>query len=246
MTNFLTILKNDFNNYLKYNILQIVIAISIVFAGAMAFIPGINALIFIYITVFILPVIVFSISIFIEKEERTLIPLAVSKCSSIELIIPKLVSALILLLVPYILYSLVMAFVLHMSINILLFFLIYVLGATMHIIVGIVLAMISKSTQIMSITYIGYIVLFSLIPFFYADNLIPQVFQYMLVISPAYLSGVLFQEIYYGYAFSSTLLIVLSIILQFVYIGVLTIFAVRPYFKSYLLYTVKEEQKRRK
>ncbi len=240
MTNFLTILKNDFNNYIKYNILHIVIAISVIFAGAMAFVTNIDAMIFIYITVFILPTIIFSISIYIEKEEQTLLPLAIAKCSSLEIILSKVTSAMLLLLIPFVLYSLVMVFVLNMTINILLFFLVYVLGSIMHIIIGLVLALISKSTQIMSISYIGYIVLFALIPFFYANNLIPKVFQYILVISPAYLSGILFQEIYYGYAFSSTFMIIIAVILQVLYIGLLTYFVVRPYFKSYLLYAVEK------
>ncbi len=242
MTNFLSILKNDFKNYIKYNILHIVIAISVIFAGTMAFVTNINAMIFIYITVFILPIIIFSISIYIEKEEHTLLPLTIAKCTSLEIIISKVTSAMLLLMIPFILYSLVMVFVLNMSINVFLFFLIYILGSLMHIIIGSVLALISKSTQIMSISYIGYIVLFALIPFFYANNLIPTVFQYILVISPAYLSGILFQEIYYGYAFTSTFLIVLAVILQLIYIGLLTYFVIRPYFKSYLLFTIEKNR----
>ncbi|MBN2540475.1 MAG: ABC transporter permease [Bacilli bacterium] len=238
-----SILKNDFRNYLKYNILHILIAISILFAGTMAFIPGIDPLIFIFTTTFILPVIVFSTSFFIEKEEQTLTPKTLKDATSIQLILARTLSALILMLIPFILYVLVMVFILNMSINVFLFFLVYLLASVMHVIVGTTLAIISKSTQIMSISYVGYIVLFSLIPFFYANGLIPNVFQYVLIISPAYLSGILFQEIYYGYAFSPMTLIILAVVLQFIYIFLLTFFIVRPYFKSYLLFTMNEGDK---
>ncbi len=240
MKQFQSIIRNDFRNYLKYNILQIMIALSILFSGAMAFLPGIDPLIFIFTTVFILPVIVFSTNFFIEKEERSLTPQAIGELTSLQLILAKTTSALILMLIPFLFLTLVMVFLLHMTISIPLFLLIYLLASVMHIIVGTTLAIIAKSSQIMSISYIGYIILFSLIPFFYANGLIPNVFQYVLIISPAYLSGILFQEIYYGYAFSPTMLILLSVVLQMIYIFILTFFVVRPYFKTYLLYIIEE------
>lgn len=241
LNTFKDLIKSDFKNYFKYNILQIVIMVSILFAGAMAFVPGIDALIFVYATVFILPVVIYAINIYIEMEEKTLLPMAACKCPSIILILSKVTSAMLLLLIPYVLYALVMTLVLNIHINILLFLLIYVLAGVMHIAIGIVLAMISKSTSIMSISYVAYIVIFSLIPFFHASGLIPKAFQYVMVISPAYLSEILFQEIYFGYAFSPTWLIVLSVILQIVYIVGLTYFIIRPYFKSYLILATSRE-----
>ena len=207
----------------------------------MAFVPAIDPLLFIYITVFILPVIIFATSVYIEYEERTLLPLAVCDCSSFEIILAKVTSALILLLIPFILYTLVMLFVLHMSYSVILFLLVYLLSAVVHMVIGVVLAITSKSTSIMSIGYIAYIVVFSVTPIFYSSGLIPQFFQYVLIISPAYLSGVLFQEIIFDYAFSSVWLITISILLPIVYIVVLSRFVIRPYFKSYLLYTIPEE-----
>jgi hypothetical protein len=51
--------KNDFQNYMQYSILKIVLVLSILFAAAMAFLPNIDPLLFVYVTVFILPVIIF-------------------------------------------------------------------------------------------------------------------------------------------------------------------------------------------
>ncbi len=235
MKTFYEVLKNDFKTYLKYNIIQSVVILSLLFAGIMAFAPGIDPLLLIYITVFVLPVIIFSIGFYIEREDKTIIPSALCECNSVTLISAKITTALILLLIPFVLYMLVMTFVLNFHINVILFLLIYILGAVLHIVVGVVLAIISKSTSIMSASYIAYIVLFSAIPIFYTSGLIPNAFQYLLLISPAHTSGILFQEIYYGYAYSPTWLIFLAVILQLVYIFVLSAFIIRPYYKTYLI-----------
>lgn len=240
MKNFAEIMKNDFKNFMRYNIFHIVLILSILFAAIMAFFPQIDSLIFVYITAFILPVILFSISIYIESEEKTVLPLALCDCNSLCIIMSKILSSLILLLMPLVLYILVMAFILNMTYSIILFILIYILSVVMHVTIGIVLAIISKSTSIMSISYLAYIVIFSVMPIFYSEGLIPEFFQYVLIISPAYLSGVLFQDVIYGYIFSPNWLIVLAVVLQIIYITLLLYFAVRPFFKSYLLYRITE------
>ena len=178
MESFIQILKNDFCNFIKYKILQIILGLSFLFAAVMAFFPRFDPLIFVYITVFIIPVIIFSTSIYIENEERTLFPLALGKYSSFTIIASKLFSSLILLLIPYVFYTIVMYFILHMNYNFILFGLVYILSAVMHITIGIVLAITSKSTSIMSISYVAYIVIFSVMPIFHSEGLIPEFFQY--------------------------------------------------------------------
>jgi ABC-type Na+ efflux pump permease subunit len=241
LNRFIQIVKNDFKNYLRYSVLQTVLIISVLFSVTMAFFPQINPLILVYITVFIIPVIILSISIYIENEEKTLFPLAMCECSSLEIILAKLVSSLLMLLIPMVLYIIIMFTVLHMNFSIILFILIYLLSAITHIIIGIVLAIISKSSHIMSISYIGYIVIFSVMPIFYQEGLIPEFFQYILIVSPAYLSGILFEQIIIGYIHTADWLIIIAVLLQFVYIGVFTMFVIRPYFKSYLFYRISEK-----
>lgn len=235
------IIKNDFKNYIKYGIFQTILVIALLFSLSMVFLPQVNPLILIYITIFIIPVIIFSISIYIENEEKTLFPLTFSSENAMEIILAKITSALILLIIPMIAYILVMQISLHMNYNVFLFILIYLLAAIMHIVIGIVLAVISKSNRIMSISYIGYIVLFSLTPIFYAEGLVPDFFEYILVISPAYLSGVLFEQVIVGYIHAEDWLLLLAIVLQFVYIFLLTYFVLKPYFKSYLYFRINQE-----
>jgi len=232
------IIKNDFKNFRQYNILQTVVIISILFALSMVFIPSIEPLLFVYVTVFILPVILLSVSIYIENEEKTLFPLAMADCNCQEIILAKMTSAIIMMFIPFILYIIIMYAVLGMTFNFIMFFLVYFLASLIHIVVGIVLAIISKSSQIMGASYIAYIVIFSVMPIFYSESLIPTFFQYVLIVSPAYLSGLLFQEVMFVFSNVSTILVVLAIVLQIAYIGLLTYFVIRPYFKSYLFYRV--------
>ncbi len=242
MQKFIDIIKNDFRNYLQYHIIHTIVILSLLFSLTMAFLPTVDPLLMVYITVFVLPVIVLAISVFIENEEKTLFPLAICDCSSLEIILAKLISALLLLLLPLVLFVVIMYTVLNMNFNIFFFIMIYLLSSIMHIVIGTVLAIISKSSSIMSISYVAYIVIFSVMPIFYAEGLIPEVFQYVLIISPAYLSGVLFQEVIYGYAFSPDWLIILAVVLQIGYIASLTLFVVRPYFKTYLFYRINHKE----
>lgn len=241
MNRFVQIVKNDFRNYLRYGVLQTVLILSVLFSVTMAFFPQVNPLILVYITVFVLPVIILSISIFIENEEKTLFPLAICECSALEIILAKLVSALLMLLIPMVLYVIVMFTFLNMSFSVWLFILTYLLSAVTHIIIGIVLAIISKSSNIMSISYIGYIVIFSVMPIFYQQGLIPEFFQYILIVSPAYLSGILFEQIIIGYIHTTDWLVIIAVVLQLIYIGIFTMLVIRPYFKSYLFYRIEEK-----
>ena len=78
-------------------------------------------------------------------------------------------------------------------------------------------------------------------PIFYSEGLIPEFFQYILIVSPAYLSGLLFEQTIIGYIHSPNWLIILAVLLQLAYIGIFTMFVIRPYFKSYILFRVSEK-----
>jgi ABC-type Na+ efflux pump permease subunit len=235
MSNFKCFFVNDLKKLVEYRILHLMIVLTLLFSATMAFVPSINPSNIIYVSIFIVPVILFSISMYIEKEENTLLPLLYSPCKTITIVFSKIASALVMSAIPIFAYSLVLGLVLKIDINYFYFVLAYFLGVALHIIIGLSLSIISKSSKILSTNYIVYIVVFSVIPIFYNNGLIPLNFQYFLVISPAFLSGLLIDNILVGVAFSSAWWIFLTIILQIIYIIVLTAFVIVPYFKSYLL-----------
>jgi hypothetical protein len=117
-------------------------------------------------------------------------------------------------LIPLLIYLIVLFFVLNVRINYLLFTLTYLLGSFTHILIGFFIAHRTKTIFQLSLTYTIYIILFSLIPFLYLYNFMPEILNYFLIFSPAYLNSILLLNIQIGYIFSDSILIAISIILQ--------------------------------
>ncbi len=242
MKNLIRIYKNDITNFISYRILHMVVILSVLFGLTMGIFVNIEPLIFVYITVFVFPVITFSISFYIEREENTILPILTCECKPIEIIGAKVLSATTLQVVPFIIFTFIMKVILNMNFNIILFFLIFFVGIILHILIGLALAMISNSNFAMSLSYITYIIVFSIVPFLSLSNVVPESMQYFLVISPAFLSGVLFENLILGYLYSEQLLVILAAVLQVAYILVLVFLVIRPFFKRFLISFYNKEE----
>jgi len=230
MKNIFKIFKNDFKNYTKYRILHMIVIVSILFSLAMGILPQIEPLLFVYLSIFIIPVITHSITTFVEREENEHNALK-SYCLR-DVIAGKLIAALALQLISLILYLIVMYFVLNMHFNLVLFLSAYILGLLVHIVIGTSITIITKTDIKMSVFYCIYIVIFSLIPFIYLMNLVPESLTYLFIFSPAYLSSVLIENIVFGYLFSDLLLIIIACLFQiFVLVGLIC-FIIKPYYKN--------------
>ncbi|MDT8336266.1 MAG: hypothetical protein RQ856_00410, partial [Candidatus Izemoplasmatales bacterium] len=215
-------------------ILHMTVIISVLFALAMGFFSDIDSLLFVFVSVFIFPVIIHSIILFIEREEDSPLPVSLCESKIHEVIIAKILAAITLHLVPFILYILVMLFVLDMNFSIMLFLLTYLLGLIIHVTVGLVITIISKTHVKMLLMYVGYIILFSFLPFISLMNYIRDSIQYLFIFSPAYLSGILFQNIIFGYLYSEQLLVILAIILQLLFSGLLIWFFIKPFYQNHI------------
>ncbi|MDD3477585.1 MAG: hypothetical protein PHP32_01750 [Candidatus Izemoplasmatales bacterium] len=234
MKHFQMIIINDLKRYFEYRIFHVHIAISILFAASMAFFGSIHPSNFIFVAIFILPVVLFSISLFIEREEGSILPWVSAPCSPTLIAVAKMTSALLMQLIPFVLFSIVLVLKGY-EFSYLLFLLAFLLGSLVHIVIGLSLSILSKSNQILSISYLIYIVLFSVLPIFHANGLIPDRFSYALIISPAYLSGILIDSIMAGSLESPVLLVILSVVLQLAYAAILLRYVIAPFFKPYLL-----------
>ncbi|MFW5794297.1 MAG: hypothetical protein ACOCV1_02330, partial [Bacillota bacterium] len=219
MSNLFETVKNDLINYYKYRFLSIIIIISFVFSMFMGLTDLFPPIIYIYISVFILPVITFSVSLLMEAQQKRVLPKLIDKDSkAIIFALGKVLSATIIQLIPFLFYTIVLISVLNYNFNVLLFFLIYLLATIMHILVGLALSIIAKSTYSLSLSYFVYLLLFSMMPIFYSYKFIKSDLSYILIISPAYLSGVLFESVVHGYLVASSWLVVLAVLLQLLYI----------------------------
>ncbi|MDD3126169.1 MAG: hypothetical protein PHC32_00780 [Candidatus Izemoplasmatales bacterium] len=248
MKDFFPLVWHDIKRLYNYRIIHFVVVLTFLFSMTIWFLPQFGSANFLYISIFVLPVIIFSISMFIEREEKTFVPLITSQTDTLKIVAAKILAAVTIEIFPFIGYTIVTLirsseFSNSIHINYFFLFLVYLMGVIVHIIIGLSLSIIAKTSRILSLSYLGYIVVFSLLPILYSNGIIPQAFQYYLIISPAYLSGVLVDYIISDALNPEVWLIILSIVLQIVYAVVLIRFVVMPFFKQYLLATTNENNK---
>jgi ABC-type Na+ efflux pump permease subunit len=248
MKHFFRLVWEDLKRFYSYRILHFILVLTFLFGMSMIFFPAFGLTNFLYVATFILPVIIFSISLFIEREEKSVSRLVSSSTGTLKIIFAKIFAALGLELIPFIGFvigSLVLghSFSNDIGIDYVALFFAYVLGVLVHIIVGLSLSIIAKSSRILSLSYITYIIVFSIAPILYSNGIIPEGFQYFLIISPAFLSGVLLDTIISDALNPEIWLLWLSVGLQIVYAGVLVTFVIRPFFKQFVLLIDAQPQK---
>lgn len=232
MKNILKIIIHDFKNFAKYRIVHMTLIVSVVFALAMGFFPEVEPLLYVYLTLFVIPVIMHSITLFIEKEEGNLIPEHVNTPKTGEIIFGKVLSSFLLQLIPLILYLIVMIFVLNVNFNLFLFSFAYLVGVSIHILIGFSITILSKSHLNMMLLYVGYIAIFSFLPFISLMGLIPTSIEFLFIFSPGYLVGIIIENITFTYLFSPLYLVILSCTLIIVYIVMLILFIISPFYKK--------------
>ncbi len=234
MTNFKSLLFNDLKKLYDHRMILFVGILTFVFSMAMAVFPDLDQSNFIYFNIFVLPVIIFSTSMFIGREEDTLLPLIIGKVKPMVMAFSKILSAAIIELIPIICFTIILNYI-DFETSYWLLFLTYMLGVILHIIIALSLAIISQNSSTLSLSYLVYVLVFGGSAILYANGLIPLSAQYFMLVSPAFLSSVLIDNILVGTTYSEPWLIVASIVLQLGYGFLLTWFVIRPYFKSYIL-----------
>lgn len=219
---------HDLKRMIDYQVLQITLVLSLVFAAMMALMPSIDAIHFFSLSLFIVPIIMFSIATFLRKEELTEegVPCSV-KLAAFHLG-SHAVSALIVETIPFVLYGLVMVLFRSSAFSFPLYVLAYFSGAFLHVLIAMYLALTSQTLRQLALGYIVYVLVFSMTPILYANGIIPYLFQYWMLISPAYVSGLLLDNVLTGIQFSSDWLIALSAVIQVSGILLLFRFALIP------------------
>lgn len=225
------IIKNDLYIYYKYHIIHIITAVSIIFAFTIGLTNFLPPMIYIYMAVFIVPVLTFSISLFIGENHKSN---KLHQCPPGIYSLGKILSAVVLQLIPLISFLIVLIGVLSYEFNVFLFLLVYLLGSALHIVIGLSLSIIAKSQFSLSMAYLVYLIVFSVIPIFYSVDMIPNDIKYILIISPAYLSGVLFEAIVHPSQHFEHWFAYLSVFLQLAYLLFLYYFVIKPFSDQYL------------
>lgn len=226
----LSMIVNDLKNYYKYRYLTIFLIVSVLFGFLMGLTHIFPPIIYVYISVFILPVISFSINLVIGFQQEHMNRITLDKY-----VISKLISAMILQLIPMIIYLIVYLFVLNVHFNILFFIVIYLVSSLVHIMIGLSLSIIAKTNFSLSLSYLVYLVVFSIIPIFYSLRMIDgQFVSYILIISPAYLAGVMFEALIDAFHVVDSWFVYVAFIIQLVYIAILYLYVIKPFVGVYL------------
>jgi hypothetical protein len=224
---------NDLKRLFDYQVVQITLVLSLVFALMMALMPQIDVIHFVALSVFIVPVIMLSIAAFLRKEEGfDDEPVATNKRAAYWLGVHAC-SAIAIETIPFVLYSFVLLLFRTTVFSYGLYIVTYFSGALLHVLIALYLAMSAKNPRQLAYGYIVYVLVFSITPILYSNGIIPYAFQYWMLISPAYVSGLLIDNVLTGVQFSSDWLILLASLLQAALIVSLSIFALIPLYRRH-------------
>jgi hypothetical protein len=131
-----------------------------------------------------------------------------------------------------VLYLIVIGFVLQADISYILFILVYLLSIFIHILIGQSITILANNHVKMMLMYIGYIIIFSLLPFLALMNVITVNLSYFFMYSPALLTHILLTNITLGTTYFSNLQVILSVILLVLMSIALIIFIIKPFYKK--------------
>jgi hypothetical protein len=226
-------LHHNLRRLIEYHVVQITIVLSVVFALLMALFPSMDPLNFLSLSLFILPVILYSISTFLSRDDGPVKCSIPSRSPVLCSVCSQLAAASIIQLIPFVLYTTVLLVRGH-QFNVFLFLITFVSGALLHTLIGMVLAITSKTSQQIAYGYLVYVLVFSLTPILYINGIIPYAMQYVMLISPAYVAGLLIDNVLAGVQYSSDWLVWLAVVLEFGGIILLIRFAIVPFFTHYL------------
>lgn len=238
MKHWFTLVKQDILRLYHTRIIHLILILSFLFGMMLSIFPTIDPSNIFYLSMFILPVIVFAVSMYVEKEEQSVYPIACSRKDAVKLVLSKVFSSILVMMLPILFFILVLSLRHGNQIQFGLLILGYIVGASLHVLIGLFIAMANRTSKTLAASYITYVLVFSVTPILYANGIIPYSMQYIMIISPAYLSGVLIENILAGVWFSPSWLLILSAVLQVVYIAVLYRVAVIPHFCKYYLSTL--------
>ncbi|NLZ61986.1 MAG: hypothetical protein GX904_04225 [Acholeplasmataceae bacterium] len=234
MKNYWLLLKADLKRLYQMRVFMLVVIVSFVLGVATGLFPFLNPANALYVSVFILPVLIFSFSLQFEINNQEGLPKTDRPISAAVFLLSKITSAVLIQLIPLLFIIIALVFIRGHKANYPALVGVYLLGILNHIVIGLSLSIISKSYRILPLSYLVYLLVFCVPPIFFSNGLLPLKLQYFLVFSPAYLSGVLIDNLLAANIYSPLWLLLLSVFLQIAYTVLLSLFVINPFFKAYI------------
>jgi fluoroquinolone transport system permease protein len=223
LNNVLKLFVADVKRLKKYNILQISLGLTFLYAVLIYFALAEEAQLLVTLLVFVdatmMSIIMLGASLFFEKQEGSLKSVLVTPVNLSDIIISKIMSAVLLSFITAIVLSAVAILVHGAAINLGLLLLYATLAACVHVVIGLVLVIISRDFNSLLVNYMLFVIVFTLPALFYAIGVIPASFDFLIYISPSYIAQMLintsigvvpsFLEHFLGIAYLIALIVVI-------------------------------------
>ncbi len=188
MLNSLTLLKSEMKRLVKYKILTISLAVSVLWMAMLYLIGRENAAgfvgLFIALDASVMSIIMLGASLFFEREENTLKPLLVTPVSVAQIIGVKVLSSIYVALQSAVLVSLFVRFVMDIEVQFVALILLVALIATVHSMIGFFLAMTAKDFTGLLVNMILYTFIFAIPSLLVTLDVISGWVETLLWISP--------------------------------------------------------------
>lgn len=179
----------------KYNILQISLALAVLYGVILYFVDPLEAqvlaILLIFVDVTMMSIIMLGASLFFERQEGSLKSVMVAPISLKQIIVVKAMSAVVLSLITAAVLGAMVVLVHGVYLHFGLLLLYVCLGAGAHIMIGFMLVILSRDFNALLVNYMGFVIVFTLPVLFLATGLIPANFEFLVYLSPSYMTQIL-------------------------------------------------------
>lgn len=195
MRSLVMLVRGEFQRLIRYKLLQVGFAISVLWVLVMfligrdeagAFVPF-----FVFIDASLMTVILIGSGLFYERQENTIKSLLITPSSMGEIIVSKLVSAIYIALQSALFLSVVSIIFFSVGVNVGLLMLVVILAALAHAMIGYTFAVLVKDfPTLLSLTMI-YTLVFAFPSIMYALGVLGEPLNTVLLVSPTHASMLL-------------------------------------------------------
>lgn len=214
MRNGIYLLKGEMRRLIKYRILTISLAVSVLWMVLLYFLGTETARSFvgllIAIDATIMSMMLIGASLFYERQENTLKPLLVTPVSIGTMITVKVITTIYVALQSALLVSLFVYFVMDINLQFIPLILLVSLVATVHAMIGFLLSLKAKDFTGYLVAIIVYAIFFAYPSLFTALDIVPTNLDFLLVLSPSHGAFIYLDQIFFvegAYAYDSFIFI---------------------------------------
>lgn len=190
MSRQLSLLKSEFKRLVKYKIVTIAFLLTFLWA-AVLYLVGEDAAgtflpMFIFIDATTMSIMYVGSILYYEKQENTLKPLLVTPISVLSIVVVRVVTAIYIALQSGVLIALFAAFFLNVSVNFIALIVFLSIIAAAHAMIGFWISLHAPDFNDLLIAIVGYMFFFAFPTLFFSLGLLPDFFEYVLMISPTH------------------------------------------------------------